>query len=176
MDRKQVFQLVGKVREAHGLKGDLYVLVFSEDISWLKKLTHFELKTKSGTVTTYQVERVKPFKKGFIVKAEGIDDRNASEIMKGQEFFIPSDLLVSKPGETIFLGEIMDFTVKNLTQEKIGHIVGFSSNGPQDLLVVETGKGRIEIPFVEAFIKKIDFKHQSIIMDLPEGLLDLENL
>ncbi|WP_374073319.1 hypothetical protein [Bdellovibrio bacteriovorus] len=30
-------KLVGKIREAHGLKGDLYVLIFSGDISWAKK-------------------------------------------------------------------------------------------------------------------------------------------
>ena len=34
-------KLVGKVREAHGLKGDLYVLIFSGDISWAKKMKSF---------------------------------------------------------------------------------------------------------------------------------------
>ncbi|UOF01917.1 ribosome maturation factor RimM [Bdellovibrio reynosensis] len=169
-------KLVGKVREAHGLKGDLYVLVFSGDISWAKRMKSFGLKAKdSDEVQTYTVERTKPFKKGIIVKAAEIADRTAAEGVEHLEFFIEEDLLVSKPGETIYLSEIKNFKLKNPEQTVLGEIVGFSSNGVQDLLVVEANGKKAEVPFVDAFIKKIDFKHQAVIMDLPEGLFDLEN-
>ncbi len=170
-------KLVGKVKEAHGLKGELYVFVFSGDVSWLKKLNEFELRPKGAAQgKTYPVEKMKPFKKGFILKTPSISDRTLAEQIEGQDFYIPADLLVSQPGETIFLKEILGFVVKDSLQNTIGPINGFSSNGAQDLLVVETEKGSVEIPFVEAFIKKIDFKHRTVVMDLPEGLLDLESL
>jgi 16S rRNA processing protein RimM len=171
-------KLAGKVKEAHGLRGELYIFIFSGDISWLKKLQNFELRPKGSTVPgiTYPVEKVKPFKKGFILKTPSINDRTQAEGIQGQDFLVAAELFVSKPGETIFLKEILDFMVKDVAQTNIGPIKGFSSNGPQDLLVVETAKGPVEIPFVEAFIKKIDFKHKTVVMDLPEGLLDLENL
>ncbi|HEY8271728.1 MAG TPA: ribosome maturation factor RimM [Pseudobdellovibrionaceae bacterium] len=170
-------KLVGKVKDAHGLRGELYILVFSGDVSWAKKLKTFELRSpRTGEIASYAVEKMKPFKQGLIVKSPLMMDRNAAEAVKGFEFSIPADIFVSKPGETIFLNEIMDFMVKTAAQENVGLIKGFSSNGVQDLLVVDAAKGRVEIPFVEAFIKKIDFKHHTIVMDLPEGLLDLENL
>lgn len=169
-------KLVGKVREAHGLKGDLYVLIFSGDISWAKRMKTFGLKGKdSDEVQTFNVERTKPFKKGLIVKAAEILDRTAAEGVEHFEFYVDDELLVSKPGETIYLSEIKNFKLKNPAQETLGEIVGFSSNGVQDLLVVETQGKKVEIPFVDAFIKKIDFKHQSVVMDLPEGLFDIEN-
>lgn len=171
-------KLVGKVKEAHGLRGELYILIFAGDISWLKKLQNFELRPKGSELegNTYDIEKVKPFKDGFILKTAAFADRTAAEKMKGQDFLVSEDLFVSKPGETIFLKEILEFMVKNVAQENIGPIKGFSSNGVQDLLVVQTAKGPVEIPFVEAFIKKIDFKHKTLVMDLPEGLLDLESL
>lgn len=169
-------KLVGKVREAHGLKGDLYVLIFSGDISWAKRMKSFALKNKdSEEMETFTVERTKPFKKGIIVKAAEIADRTAAEGVEHLEFFIDDELLVSKPGETIFLSEIKNFKLKNSEQTVLGEIVGFSSNGAQDLLVVEAGGKKVEVPFVDAFIKKIDFKHQAVVMDLPEGLFDIEN-
>lgn len=169
-------KLVGKIREAHGLKGDLYVLVFSGDISWAKRMKSFGLKAKdSDEIQTFTVERTKPFKKGLIVKAKEILDRTAAEGVEHMEFYIEDDLLVSKPGESIYLSEIKNFKLKNPDQKILGEIVGFSSNGVQDLLVVEMEGKTAEIPFVDAFIKKIDFKHQAVVMDLPEGLLDLEN-
>ncbi|MBK9322572.1 MAG: 16S rRNA processing protein RimM [Bdellovibrionaceae bacterium] len=170
-------KLVGKVKEAHGLKGELYIFVFSGDISWLKKMNEFELRPKGAAQgKVYPVEKVKPFKKGFILKTPGIGDRTLAEEIEGQDFYISADLLVSQPGETIFLKEILEFIVKDSQQNTIGPIKDFSSNGAQDLLVVATAKGSVEIPFVEAFIKKIDFKHRTVVMDLPEGLLDLESL
>lgn len=62
-------KLVGKVREAHGLKGDLYVLIFSGDISWAKKMKSFGLKAKdSDDIKTFDVERTKPFKRASSLK------------------------------------------------------------------------------------------------------------
>jgi 16S rRNA processing protein RimM len=166
---------IGKVREAHGLKGDLYILIFSGDVSWVKKVKTFALKNKGGEVDTYEIERIKPFKKGVIVKGKGITDRTLAEGLEHSEFMIDDELLVSKPGETIFLNEILNFKLKDVEQVVLGDIVGFSSNGVQDLLVIQTAAAKkVEVPFVDAFIKKIDFKHQAVVMDLPEGLFDLE--
>lgn len=168
-------KLVGKVREAHGLKGDLYVVIFSGDISWAKRMKRFGLKLKdSEEVQTFTVERTKPFKKGLIVKASEIKDRTEAENLEHLEFHVEEDLFVSKPGETIYLSEIKNFKLKNPEQTVLGEIVDFSSNGMQDLLVVESNGKKVEIPFVDAFIKKIDFKHQAVVMDLPDGLFDIE--
>ncbi|MGZ3772301.1 MAG: ribosome maturation factor RimM [Pseudobdellovibrionaceae bacterium] len=168
-------KLVGKIREAHGLKGDLYVLVFSGDISWAKRMKNFSLKMKdSDEVQTFSVERTKPFKKGLIVKAAEVKDRTAAEGLEHFEFWVEDDLFVSRPGETIFLSEIKNFKIKNPEQVILGEIVDFSSNGAQDLLIVDANGKRVEVPFVDAFIKKIDFKHYSVVMDLPEGLFDIE--
>lgn len=169
-------KLVGKVREAHGLKGDLYVVVFSGDISWAKRMKSFGLKAKDEDhIGTFTVERTKPFKKGLIVKAAEVADRTEAENLEHLEFFIEDELLISKPGENIYLNEILNFKLKNPEQTVLGDIVGFSSNGVQDLLVIQAGEKKVEVPFVEEFIKKIDFKHQAVVMDLPEGLFDLEN-
>lgn len=171
-------KLVGKIREAHGLKGDLYVLVFSGDISWAKKMKKFGLKAKDSVeMQTFTVERTKPFKKGLIVKAAEVADRTAAEKIEHFEFYIEEELLVSQPGENIYLSEILNFKLKNPEQETLGTIVAFSSNGAQDLLVVELVNGqKAEVPFVDDLIKKLDFKHSVVVMDLPEGLLDIENV
>jgi ribosomal 30S subunit maturation factor RimM len=51
--------------------------------------------------------------------------------------------------------------------------VAFSSNGPQDLLVVDYKGNKVDIPFVEAFISKIDFELQIVSMNLPPGLIEV---
>lgn len=178
-------KLVGKVKDAHGIRGDLYVLIFSGDVSWAKQMRQFQLNWKKqvpqsdGTnrselmQETFAVKKFRPFKQGLILTVDEVKDRNHAELLKGAEFYIDEKLLVSEPGETIFLSEILNYKIKDVEAKELGTIVGFSSNGVQDLLEVKKIDEKIVlIPFVDAFIKKMDFKNQSIMMDLPPGLVD----
>lgn len=175
-------KLVGKIKDAHGLKGEMYVLVFSGDVSWLEDLDVFGLgdlpprgsePTPEMIKRTLKIQRAKPYKDGCIIKAEGIEDRTAAEGVKGQGFFIDDENLVADEGETIYLSEILGFEIVDPNGMAVGKIVAFSSNGAQDLLVVNTGRGQAEIPFVDAFTVEIDHDAKKIVMDLPEGLLEI---
>lgn len=167
MTSTENWKQVGKVKEPHGLKGELYILVFSRETSWFKDLTTFKLNDK-----IYSVERAKPFRDGLLLKPKELNDRNQSEAVHGFEFSIPAELLVSKKGETIFLSEILGFEVFNHGQP-VGPITKFSSNGPQDLLVVAYQGREVEIPFVQPFISEIKFAERQVQMQLPEGLLEI---
>jgi 16S rRNA processing protein RimM len=172
------WRLVGKIKEAHGLRGDLYVLIFSGEAAWEEELTEFCL-SKDETLSEmkiFKVEKSKIFKQGLMVKPEGIADRTAAEKLKGQLFFIPEELLVADEGEEIYLDEIEGFQTLTVDGDIIGPIVGFSTNNIQDLLVIRNARGKnIEVPFVEAFVAEIDYENQKVILDLPEGLLDLDH-
>lgn len=171
---KTQWRLVGKVKEAHGLKGDLYVLIFSGDSAWKNKIKSCALATPgSSEFQVLNVEKTKDFKSGFILKSKEFQTRNQSEAVKGKLFYISNDYFKSDAGDRIFLSEVLHFTVFD-NGSKVGVISGFSSNGPQDLLVVDYQGKPVEIPFVEAFIQDIDFENQKILMQLPEGLLNLD--
>jgi 16S rRNA processing protein RimM len=169
------FKKVGKIKDYHGLKGDLTVLIFSKDISWLKSLRSFKLGKEESPELTFEVEGAKAFKEGLLVKPVGLKDRTAGEKLKlkGMNFFIPEELLVSEEGEDIYLSEIEGFEVFQ-NDKKIGEINGFLSSSFQDLMQIKMTDGKIgEVPFVDAFIKHIDFPNKRVLVELPEGLLEI---
>ncbi|MFN8789920.1 MAG: ribosome maturation factor RimM [Bdellovibrionales bacterium] len=168
------FRHIGKVKDPHGLKGELYILVFSKDVSWLSRLQELQLRRSTEAPQTYKILTKRAHKDGFLVRVTGIEDRNASEAVKGCEVWIPEELLVSRKGETIFLREILGFAVF-LKDRCVGHVESFSSNGPQDLLVIRNEEHVFEVPFVEAFIVNLDFSNRRLEMDFPEGLIKLED-
>ncbi len=159
---------VGKVKDAHNLKGEVYLLVFSGDISWAQELKQAQLGAE-----TFDVEKIRPHKEGLIVKFKRVENRNQAEALKGRMFSISDELLISGDGETIFLAEIKNFEFYDKNLGLIGIITDFSDNRAQDLLIVEGAKGRFEIPFVEAFILDIDYKLRRVNSLLPEGLLSI---
>jgi len=165
------WKLVGKIKDAQGLKGEVYALIFSGERGWQSNLQTVFLGGDESSGREFEVSKVQSHKDGLILKLKGIENRNQSEALKGQLLFIPSELLISKKGERIYLNEIQGFEVFD-EQGIIGQIVGFSSNGPQDLLIVEKEKKKYEIPFVEAFIVDLNFDQKQLKMRLPPGLIE----
>lgn len=169
------YKVVGKVKDAHGLKGELYVLLFAKEADWLDKLEVVRIKRTeaSSEVTLLTMKSARLHKGALLLQTQELGDRTAAEKFKGFVFEIPESFLVSEPGEKIYLNEVVGFQVKALKQNLIANIVGFSSNGAQDLLVVEIPGQSVqyEIPFVEDFIRVIDYQNKFVEMVLPEGLL-----
>lgn len=158
----------------------MYVFVFSKDTSWQDQLSVIKLESPDAQKNLeLKVERSKPHKDGLIVKLESINDRNQSEAIKGWTFAIPEENLVSAVGETIYLKEVLNFQVF-LNDKAVGTVKGFSSNGMQDLLVIQSGSNSdshdYEVPFVTDFILEIDFEAQKLFMAFPEGLMNLDKM
>ncbi len=166
---------IGKIKQAHGLRGEVYILVFSKDISWMQKLKNVFL-LKNDQILNLNVLKAKPFKEGLILALDTITDRNQSEAIEGSEVWIDLNLFKSKPDEPPYLLEIENFSVNDKTLGPIGKITGFLFNGLQDLLIVtanENSEIQYEIPFVDQFVLKIDSENKLLFMDLPEGLIEI---
>lgn len=186
------FRVVGRVKDAHGLKGELWVVLFAGQADWLQSLKDeglFRL-SKKESLASVELSELKSFalkgarahKNGVILQSPEIKDRTAAEAFKGFFLTIPEAFLVAEDGESYFLSEIEGFRVLEDKRE-IGTIVGFSHNGAQDLLQVSLVKGTrdgvkakdiIEIPFVEEFVFEVDDEEQVIHVDLPEGLIEVQ--
>jgi 16S rRNA processing protein RimM len=166
------FVKVGYVKDAQGLRGEVFVRLPTEEAAWLSDLNHIQLQKEGVSPSLYVVESAKRHKNGLIVKLEGVADRNASEKLKGFEFLIPENLLISEVGESIYLREVLGFQVKDRELGVLGVIHSFDSNGAQDLIVIQKDGRELLIPFVQPFIERMDFQNQRIEMNLPPGLIE----
>lgn len=167
---------VGKVKDAHGIKGEIYLIVFSGDTSWVGDLKTVHLETKKGPIVLTPI-KTRIHKEGFILTSKEVTDRNQSEALKGAELLVPADIFsTDEDEEGFYLLEIENFAVSDSHYGDLGIIVGFSSNGAQDLILVKSKGGfTYEIPLVDEFIVKMDYDAHQLLMKLPEGLLETQN-
>ncbi len=176
METNQALKKIGIVSDAHGIRGELYVIVFSGDISWLSTAKEITLKNPSdGLMQIFKLKKAKAFKKGFIASFHDVSDRNQAEDLKKFEVWLDQAHFVSNDGEQPFLAELLDFEVSDKTLGQIGKVIQFSSNGEQDLLVLDqsVNKQNIEIPFIKEFVVSVDYTLKKILTDLPEGLVQI---
>ena len=80
---------VARIGRAQGLKGEVTVRLYTDDPEW-----RFEpdsvLYSQDGE-TEYIVEGSRTFKDRWILKLEGVDDRNAAEALNGVELYGEAD-------------------------------------------------------------------------------------
>lgn len=140
---------VGKFLHAHGLRGELYLMIFSGDYGWFEDVTELYLESKlkdkkaKDNFQKYEIKSFRPHKEGILVTLVGVDNRNISDSLSGSEVWVSSDIFISdKDDDEIFLVEIENFDVYD-REIKIGTIVGFSYNGAQDLLTVKPSKAEL---------------------------------
>jgi len=174
------WHLIGKVHSAQGVRGQIFVMFFPETTPWIKKwktLVLSEMEHSAAPKKEYPIKRVQPHSKqgksGYVVTLEHVTDKDVADSLAKRFIWIPGDFLKSGKGDaTIYLKEIEGFQVIDKTLGDVGTIVAFGSNGPQDLITIQTANGNFDVPLVKDFIVTIDFDGKKIHMDIPEGLLE----
>lgn len=171
------FHCVGWVQSAHGLRGELFVRLYAGVADWQNDAENLSLLLKNeSSLKSFSIHKMSAHKDGFIVKFNEVRDRNHADALAKSGVYVSEDLLQSDEGEPVFLKQIDGFEVLDKEGALLGKITGFGSNGPQDLLKVQTpAMKEALVPLVDAFLVHIDFDKQTVTMDLPPGLLNLED-
>ena len=165
---------VGKFLKTHALKGELN-MVLEIDPEYFEDNRPVILDYE-GIWVPYYIESIR--KKGstsFLVKLEGVDSEEEASGFVNKEVFI-----LKKDAEEWFEDEIMDrdsligFRIKESDSgEMIGTIVDIDDSTSNLLFIVDKDGETIYIPANDDFIIDFDEDNKEIIMNLPEGLVDL---
>jgi 16S rRNA processing protein RimM len=149
---------VGRVTKAHGLRGEVIVQLWTELTERLDPGS--TLITRRGPLT---VEAARPFQDRWIVLFDGYYDRTQAETLRGVELEAEA---IDVPG-ALFVHELVGATVRDIHGTPLGSVTAVEANPASDLLVLESG-GLIPL----RFMTEHDQPNGTIVVDIPEGLLD----
>lgn len=124
------------------------------------------------------LEEFWPHKGQMVLKFSGIDSIDDAETLIGCEIQIPREQRAQLQEGTLFVSELVGCKVLSLemgSERELGTLDNLDfTAGEAPLLVVKQGKKEYLIPFVERFTRNIDIQGRRILMELPEGLLELD--
>lgn len=110
--------------------------------------------------------------KKFIVTFEDVNAEAAAALV-GCEAYLPQDMLPEME-DGFYDAALIGFTAKERNGQVIGTVVEVLELSAQHLFVIETEtEHRILVPAVEAFIFELNDQTRELVLELPEGLLDL---
>jgi 16S rRNA processing protein RimM len=83
------------------------------------------------------------------------------------------DLLPKLSGNKFYYHEVIGYEIEDVNYGKVGHITGINDFTAQALFEIDKDGIQILVPVNDEIIKKVDHKNKIIIIDTPEGLIDL---
>ena len=166
---------IGATLQPHGLKGELKVFVEEESEDDLFQAEAVFL-TIAGKKIPYFIENIRGGN-ALIVKFEDVDNLEAAqkiakktiEIRVGDR--IPDALRVKPP--VAEYKHLEGYEVHDKYLGKIGKISEVIEMPHQEMAIVFYNSKERLIPLNEQLIVAVDEKKQTLLLDLPEGILDI---
>jgi 16S rRNA processing protein RimM len=168
--------LVGRLRKPHGLKGDCAIFPLTDEPEavfapgrkvWVKDLAG---EVIAGPLT---IARSRKFHREWLVGFEGHDRIEAVEAWRGTFLAAPASELRQPDPDEVYLHELAGFAVRDPSGTPLG-VVSDVAEGPAGLILTVQGpKREFLLPFRKEFVKQVDREGKKLVVDLPEGLMDL---
>lgn len=110
----------------------------------------------------------------LILKLAGYDDIESARNLIGYEFAVPESETPSLPQGQYYDWELEGCTVKLPTDVIVGQVNSVIRTGGTEILAIGDASGReLLVPLAEEIVIKIDTESKTVVIDPPEGLLDL---
>jgi 16S rRNA processing protein RimM len=165
--------LVGKVARAHGNKGQVIVNPETDFVHERFAAGNVLVIEQRGATVERRITAVRFHAGRPILALDGVATMNEAEALAGAELKMPASALRPLPEHTYYRHALVGCEVQDTTGRAIGRVVEVEGPLEQSRLVVEGERGEVLIPMVEGFIVRIDTDARYVIVNLPEGLMEV---
>jgi 16S rRNA processing protein RimM len=164
--------LVGRVARAHGRKGQVIVNLETDFAEQRFAVGNQVVVELGGTAVARRIASVR-FQRGRpIVGFDGVETMNEAEALAGAELKMPAAAL---PANTFYRHDLVGCEVQDTAGRVIGRVTGVEGPLERSLLVVGEGRNEVLIPMVEGIVVRIDAVAGRIVVELPQGLTELNS-
>ena len=165
--------VVGRIGRPHGVRGEVTVEVRTDDPD-LRFVQGAVLRTDPPERGPITIAGVHWHSGTLLLRLEGVDSREAAEAVRNTELVVPvAELPEIEDPDSYYDHQLVGLTARLPDDAVLGEVTAILHEA-QDLLVVRRVEGgEVLIPFVSAIVPTVDLAGGFVVVDPPEGLLDL---
>lgn len=172
MTKEECFFL-GKIVSKFSFKGEVSVKLDTDQPEEYTEMESVFLDYE-GNLVPFFIEKSSLQKSSLLrVKFEDIDSEEDAEDLIGCELYLPLDLLPELEDDQFYFHEIIGYQVEDVNFGMVGTLQGVNDNTPQPLFVIDRDGKEVLIPLNDHFLHSVDKGNRKIIVETPEGLIDL---
>lgn len=171
------FLVVGHLNKVHGTKGELFVWPLTDypETHFAPGVVHYpgddDALRPCASLPPLTIESVRPYRKGFLARFEGCEDRAGAETLRGRYLLRPFEAIDPLGEGEVFYHELLGAEVATAGGDAVGTVKEVYPLSTADLIEVAGPNGEVVLPLVPQFVVGFDRERRRVIVDPPEGLL-----
>ena len=170
MTEKLTVFRIGQIVNTQGLKGEVRVYPYTDDINRFDELEYFYIDKNLNN--KYEVERVRYKGNMVIMKIKDVDSIELAEKLKTKNMYIGREQGRELDEGEFFVSDLIGLDVFTVDGEKVGVLKDVLQHAINDVYVISSGEKEYLIPSIEKFVPTIDLDQNKMIIDPIKGMLD----
>lgn len=171
--RKEDCFYLGKIAKKFSFKGEVLAYLDTDEPQLYENLESVFVEFNKNLVPFF-IESSSIHKNDFLrIRFEDMHSEEDAEKLLGCGIYLPLKMLPKLTGNKFYFHEVIGFEIEDKRRGVFGKIVSINDSTAQPLFEVENGSVEILVPMIDQFLVKIDRENKKVIMDLPEGLIEM---
>ena len=172
MQKKDCFFL-GKIARKHSFKGEVVIVLDTDEPELYANMDAVFVDLGKNLLPFFIEKSLLQKGNQLRVKFEDVDSETDAESILKHDVYLPLELLPKLEGNKFYYHEVIGFKVSDLNHGHVGEIIGINDSTAQPLFEIKKDDLELFIPMIDDFIKKVDRKNKTVIVETPEGLIDM---
>jgi 16S rRNA processing protein RimM len=171
--RKEDCFYLGKIVRKHSFRGEVVIKLDTDEPELYQNLESVFVALGNDLVPFF-IETISLQKGNQLrIQFEDVENEADADAILGIEVYLPLKFLPKLTGDKFYYHEIIGFDIEDVNFGYVGVIEGVNDSSAQPLFEVNSNGTDVFIPMIDDFIKKVDRENKKIIVETPEGLIDL---
>lgn len=171
--RKEDCFYLGKIAKKFSFKGEVLIYLDTDEPEIYEEMESIFVEFGKNLVPFF-IENSSLHKNDFLkVKFEDVDTEQQADEIIGSAVYLPLSALPKLEGNKFYYHEVIGFDIEDQRLGVFGKITSVNDSSAQPLFEVVNGTVEILVPMIDQFLVKIDRENKKVVMNLPEGLVEM---
>ncbi|UWY29522.1 ribosome maturation factor RimM [Flavobacterium sp. TR2] len=171
--RKEDCFYLGKIAKKFSFKGEVLIYLDTDEPELYENLESVFVEHNKHLIPFF-IEKSALHKNDFLrVSFEDVNTEEDADALIGNGIYLPLTMLPKLTGNKFYFHEVIGFEIEDKRLGVFGKITSINDSSAQPLFEVLNGEVEILVPMIDQFLVKIDRENKKVIMDLPEGLIEM---
>ncbi len=172
MHKDDCFYL-GKIAKKFSFKGEVLAYLDTDEPELYENLESVFVESNGHLIPFFIVDAYLHKNDFLRIKFEDIDSEEEADRILGSELYLPLEMLPKLEGDQFYFHEVIGFQVEDLNRGPIGILTAINDSASQALFIIDNNGIEILVPMIDDFIHQVDRTNKKLILNTPEGLIDL---
>jgi len=163
---------LGYVIKAHGVKGEIQLMLDVDNPAYYKKLESVFLEINQKLVPFF-ISNIQITNTTAIIKFEDIDSFDQADELVSTQAYLPLQFLPPLKEGQFYYHQIIGYQVKDEKLGLLGEVEDIVSLPQHEIFTFRHQGKEVLAPLNDLVIKKVDHTNKVLEVSLPEGLLEL---